>query len=108
MSPLNMSDYLEFIRLNEAAEQVGLSVTRSKYGGDELALSPTADNWPHYVRDYQLTTGNSEQLRSFLYGLNFAKQYYQMLGLVSDAKIARKEQDEKNRNLAKQLKEEVE
>ena len=107
MPALNMNDYLEFTRLKEEVEQAGFLIARSRYGIDELALVPADDHWPHYDRDHQFTTGNSNELRSFLYGLEFAKRYYQMLGLVSDAKIARKEQDERNRRLVRQIKEEV-
>lgn len=107
MSALNMSDYLTFIRLNEEVERFGFQLTRSRYGIDELALIPADDHWPHYDRDHQFTTGNSDQIQAFLQGLHFAKHYYRMLGLVSDAKIARKEQDELNRRLVQHLKEEV-
>lgn len=107
MPSLNINDYLEFIRLGEEVERHGFSITRSRYGIDELALIPADDHWPYFDRDHNFTTGSSDQLRAFLHGLEFAKRYYQMLGLVSDTKIARKEQDERNRQLVKQMKEEV-
>ena len=71
---------------------------------DILSIVPRDDNFPIYTRDVKIMRGTVEELTSFLRGWLKAKEYFSMLKLVDDTKIARKEQDYRNRQLVNLIK----
>jgi hypothetical protein len=95
--------------LQDRAEKLGFKFANCKhyYGSqytDMLALAPRDDQLPHYSRDAELWQGSLEELEQFLRGIEFARNYYSMLRLVDDKKIAKQEQLERNRQLLELLK----
>lgn len=66
---------------------------------DDLSVYPDEDALPNYTRDAELFNGDLTQVESFLAGVLWSKQYLTMLGLVSDLKIERKEQNVRNKKL---------
>lgn len=104
------STILEIERLKEDCDRLGFRMGYSKQGyhkteyGDVVSLFPKDnDALPIYSRDADIFTGSLSDVRFWLRGIEWAKEYYQMLGLVSDKKIERKEQDIRNRQLVKVL-----
>lgn len=97
-------------RVRAVADQFGLKFERSRNGYSEfdgIALVPKdQDSLPIYTRDAELFSGTLDEVEDWLNGVMWAKSYYQMLGLVDDKKIQRKEQDERNRRLINLLKQE--
>lgn len=95
---------LRIRRLEEQCAQMGFRMAHSKHGyarefGDVVALYPAEDALPVYSRDAELFVGTFDDLERWLQGVEWAQRYYKMLRLVDDKKVARKEQDERNRRL---------
>lgn len=94
--------------LEERCERLGFMMTDSRHGyGDELGIQPKDDDsLPIYSRDAELFVGTLEQLEVWIRGIEWARNYDQMIKLSDKVKRERKEQDERNRRLVKILKEE--
>jgi len=74
------------------------------FGTPSLALIAKDDCLPIYTRNTELARGTAEELRSFLLGWHKAKEYFSVLRLVDDKKIARVEQDYRNKKLTELIK----
>lgn len=93
--------------LEKTCEHQGFALKISNVFGGEgtLALVPgDGDQLPIYTRDADLYRGTAEELQGFLMGWYKAKEYFSMLQLIDEKKIARKEQDYRNKNLARLIK----
>ena len=66
---------------------------------DILAVYPMVDRLPHYARDAELFVGTLEDIELWVQGLSWARGYYNMLGLVDERLVARKEKEEHQRQL---------
>jgi len=90
------------------SESLGMRFESPRHGyrdSDAIALVPKdQDALPIYTRDTELFIGALDEIEIFLKGIVWATQYYQMLGLVDDKKIERKEQNERNRQLMSLIK----
>lgn len=108
-----MSGYntvLKVRRLEEDLVKLGLMMCYSKHGWgstdgvDYVAVKPMdQDSLPIYARDAQLFCGTLDDLRSWIEGVRWARQYDDMLRLTTDKKRERKEQDYRNQRLMKML-----
>jgi hypothetical protein len=74
------------------------------FGTPSLALIAKDDQLPIYTRDIELARGTVEELTSFLTGWHKAKEYLSMLRLIDDKKLARAEQDYRNKVLLATIK----
>ena len=97
--------------LEERAELLGMRFARyqhNDYNEDNIALIPKdQDSLPIYTRDAVLFAGSLEQADKFMQGIMWARDYDRMVVDKNiDTKRIRKEQDERNIQLAKILKEE--
>lgn len=111
-----MSGYhmiLKIERLKEKADKLGfmLCYPKSSWGGsqgdDYVAIKPKdQDSLPIYSRDAELFCGTIDDLESWFLGVEWARQYDDMIRLSNQKKRERKEQDERNRILVKILKQE--
>lgn len=109
-----MSGYhmiLKIDRLKEKADKLGfmLCYPKSGWGGsrgdDYVAIRPKdKEALPIYSRDAELFCGTINDLESFFVGVEWARQYDEMLRVSTQAKRERKEQDERNRQLVRALK----
>jgi hypothetical protein len=103
---------LQIERLKEQADKLGFMLCYPKAGwgqehGDMVAIKPKdKDALPIYARDAQFFTGTIDEMMSFFRGIEWARQYDEMLKVSSVAKRERKEQDERNRQLVQMLKNE--
>ena len=100
----NMADYRAIKNLEEAASKAGFRIVPYQHDHSMMALEPAGKApdtaLPIYSRDAQLVAGTADQLFSFLRGWNARTDYFKMIKVTTDAKIERKEQDERNRQLA--------
>ncbi len=110
-----MSGYntvLSLRRLEADLDKLGfmLSAPRHGWGGDSyddrVAIKPKdADSLPLYTRDAELFVGTLEQLRVWLQGVQWARDYDMILKLSDEKKRAVKEDVERARQFsAKQKK----
>lgn len=104
--------YLTVLKLKKIEEQcnsIGLKMVSPRYGGgaESIALIPL-DNaaLPVYARDSELFVGDLDQIETWLRGVEWSRNYYRLIGATSDKVIQRKEQDLRNKNLIKLLKQE--
>ena len=98
-------------KLEERADLLGMKFTAYKHDdmyGENVALVPKdRDALPIYSRDAILFAGSLEHADRFMQGVLWAREYDRMvIDRKMDAKRARKEQDERNKQLMKMLKDE--
>ena len=98
-------------KLEERADLLGMKFTAYKHDdmyGENVALVPKdRDALPIYSRDAILFAGSLEHADRFMQGVLWAREYDRLaVDRKMDAKRARKEQDERNRQLMKMLKDE--
>ena len=110
-----MSGYhmiLQIERLKEQADKLGfmLCYPRAGWGqehGDMVAIKPKDNNaLPIYARDAQFFTGTIDEMMSFFHGIEWSRQYDEMLRVSTPEKRERKEQDERNKKLVRMLRDE--
>ena len=100
-------------RLEKEVNDLGFMFANSKNGwgndiSDRVALKPMdADAVPVYARDAEIFCGTLEELQVWVRGVTWAREYDTMLRLSTAEKRERKEQDERNRQLANLLKSEI-
>lgn len=98
-------------KLEERADKLGLKFTAYRHDdryGDNVALVPKdKDALPIYSRDAEMFVGSLEGAGYWMQGVMWAREYDRMnTDRNLDKKRERKEQDERNMQLAKILKEE--
>ncbi len=73
--------------------------------GNYVAIKPKdADALPIYSRDAELFVGTLEELQIWLKGVEWSRQYDELLRVSNSKKRERKEQDERNRKTIQILK----
>ena len=97
--------------LEERADSLGLKFAAYKHDdryGDNVALVPKdSDALPIYSRDAVMFAGTLEGASSWMQGVMWAREYDRMtIDRKMDEKRARKEQDERNKQLMRMLKDE--
>ena len=98
--------------LKERADLLGMKFAQYRhndYNEDNVALIPKdQDSLPIYTRDAILFAGSLESADQWMQGVLWAREYDRMtVDRNLDAKRVRKEQDERNRQLLKTLKDGV-
>ena len=106
MSGYNM--ILRCEKLRERADKIGFMLCYPRYRNhndvDQVGIKPKdQDSLPIYARDAELFYGTISDLESFFQGIEWARQYDEMLRVSTKAKRERKEQDERNRRLVRLL-----
>lgn len=103
---------LRIRRLEEEVDKLGLRMGNSKHGnyrqefGDVVALFPKDDAYPIYSRDAELFVGTIEEMEVWLRGFQKCQEYHRMLiGRNFEEKVKRKEQDYRNQQLLRKIKE---
>jgi len=101
---------IQEIRAIEAElDKLGFALTSPYYGsdGDMVSIVPKdQDSLPVYSRDAKIYTGSLQGLRQWIQGLQWARLYDTMLKVSDDKKRERKEQEERNRQIIRRLKDE--
>ena len=94
-------------RLEADVDALGFMLCAPKTGwgnddfADRVAIKPKdADSLPIYSRDAELFTGTLEQLRVWLQGVAWARQYDFMLKISDDKKRVKKEDEERARQFS--------
>ena len=98
-------------QLEERADKLGLKFAPYKHDdmyGENVALVPKdSDALPIYARDAVMFAGSLEHADRFMQGILWAREYDRMaVDRNLDKKRERKEQDERNKQMVKILKEE--
>jgi hypothetical protein len=98
-------------KVEERADKLGLKFAAYRHDdsfGANVALIPKdPDVLPIYSRDAELFCGTLEGAAYWMQGVMWAREYDRMvIDRKMDAKRARKEQDERNKQLIKMLKDE--
>ena len=100
-------------RLREQASTLGFRLCFPKHSydsgqrGDSVSIIPKDDeSLPMYSRDAEIFTGTLEELKVFFRGLEWARQYDDMLKLSNNKKRSEKEQNIRNQQLCQILKNE--
>ena len=98
--------------LKERADLLGMKFAQYRhndYNEDNVALIPKdQDSLPIYTRDAILFAGSLESADQWMQGVLWAREYDRMtVDRNIDAKRVRKEQDERNKQLMKTLKDGV-
>jgi hypothetical protein len=98
--------------LEERADLLGMKFApyrHNDYNEDNVALIPKdQDSLPIYTRDAILFAGSLESADQFMQGIAWARDYDRMVVDKNiDTKRIRKEQDERNKQLMKTLKDGV-
>ena len=109
-----MSGYntvLKIRRLEERCSKLGFMLCHAKHYhnefGDVVALKPKdIDSLPIYSRDAELFIGTLEELEYWLRGVEWARQYDELLKVSNSKKREDKEQLVRNRKLFSILKDE--
>ena len=95
-------------RIEAMANKMGFEFSpgRDRYldGGEGIYLVPLGDALPHYRRGAEIFSGSVEDIGTWLEGLQFARNYDEMLKLSNDKKRAECEQTERNKQLMKMVK----
>ena len=98
-------------RLEEEVDKLGfvLCDPKSGWGGDDfnnlVGIRPKDDDaLPLYSRDAEIFRGTLEELREWVKGVQWARQYDEMLKLSDDKKRTKKEDEERGRQLISKLK----
>lgn len=111
-----MSGYgsvLALRRLEKECDELGFMMCHPRHYnsgdyGQLVAIKPKdQDSLPIYSRDAELFIGTLEELQVWLKGVEWARQYDELLRLSNTKKRERKEQDERNRKLVAILKQEA-
>lgn len=98
-------------RLEEEIDKLGfmLCAPKSGWGGDDFnnlaAIKPKdEDALPIYARDAEIFRGTLEELRVWVRGVHWAREYDRMLKVSDDKKRTVKEDHERGRQLIAKLK----
>ena len=102
----------ELRRLEADLDRLGLMLCSPKHGSwsgdnysDRAGVKPKdADALPVYARDAEVFTGTLEQIKLWLIGVRWARDYDMMLRLSDDKKRAKKEDDVRHRQMLENLK----
>ena len=98
----------EVRKLEERADKLGLQFAAYRHDnkyGENLSLIPKDQELPIYSRDAQLFAGSLEGADCWMRGVLWAREYDRMaVDRNLNKKRERKEQDERNQQLAKTLK----
>ncbi|NDI17913.1 MAG: hypothetical protein EBY83_08145 [Verrucomicrobia bacterium] len=97
--------------LEERADKLGLKFAPyrhdDRYGANVALIPKDLDALPIYTRDADVFVGTLEGAAYWMQGVEWAREYDRMvIDRKMDAKRARKEQDERNLQLMKMLKDE--
>lgn len=109
-----MSGYqavLELRRLEADLDQLGLMLCNPKHGSwssdqytDRAGVKPKdAESLPIYSRDAELFTGTLEQIKVWLVGVRWAREYDMMLKLSDEKKRTKKEEDYRHAEMLRKL-----
>jgi hypothetical protein len=109
-----MSGYnsvLELRRLEADLDRLGLMLCSPKHGNwsgnefdDRAGVKPKDLNaLPIYSRDAELFTGSLEQIRVWLIGVKWAREYDMMLRLSDEKKRTKKEDEYRHRDMLRNL-----
>ena len=104
----NWNKLQQIKRIEAMANKMGFEFSpgRDRYldGGDSIHLVPLGDALPHYSRGAEIYCGTIEDIELWLKGIEWAREYDEMLKLSTDKKRVEREQVERNKQLMQMVK----
>ena len=97
-------------RLEEEVDKLGFMLCDPKtgWGGDDFnnlaGIKPKDNALPIYTRDAEIFRGTLEEIRVWVKGVHWAREYDRMLKVSDDKTRAKKEDHERGRQLIAKLK----
>lgn len=93
-------------RVEALANKLGFEMAagRDKWNNSAIYLLPLDDKLPHYSRGAEIYQGTVEDIDEWLKGIEWAREYDNMLKLSNDKKRANCENVERNRQLMQMVK----
>jgi len=106
---IGWDDVQRMKRVEAKANELGFMFATGRYiFGNEpisyICLKPKDDGLPHYSRDAEIFTGTLDDIDVWLRGIEWARNYDEMIKLSNNKKRVEKEQLERNRQLMRTLK----
>lgn len=103
----------EVRRIEKQVTELGFKFSGPKHAGhwndkgyqDIVSLIPADDSLPVYNREAEIFTGTLEQVRTWLQGVQWARDYDMLNRLSDDKKRATAEQKVRNQQLMRTIKE---
>lgn len=105
----NWSKLQQIRRVEATANKLGFDLsagqdTWQRESGNLIYLTPLDDKLPHYSRGAEIHCGTIEDIDLWLKGIEWARNYDEMLKLSSEKKRLEREQVERNRQLMQMVK----
>lgn len=94
--------------IEKEAWELGFQLIRSRYYSEtnEIGLIPRdAEALPVYARDAEIFSGTLNDIHKYLMGIKWARDYDRMLRVSTPTQREKKEQQERNKQLMKVIKE---
>jgi hypothetical protein len=111
---IGWDDIQRMKRVEAKADELGFVFEANPYiysgswigeaGSGQIYVKPKDECLPHYSRDTYFFNGSLEQIDYWLQGLEWARNYDQLLKLSDPKKRAAKEQLERNKQLMRTIK----
>ena len=108
--PIGWDDVQRMKQIEARANELGFMFATGNYSYgiqdniSYICLKPKDDCLPHYSRGAEIFTGTLEEINIWLRGIEWAREYDEMLNLTNGKKRVVKEQAEKNKQFMKTLK----
>ena len=105
----NWNKLQQIKRVEITANKMGFDLTSGRdtwqdHGGELIYLVPLDDKFPHYSRGAEIYCGTIEDIELWLKGIEWAREYDEMLKLSTDKKRVEREQVERNKQLMQMVK----
>ncbi len=106
---IGWEDIQRIKRVEARASALGFIFAEGNYtfgyeNNNNICLKPKIDGVPHYSRDAVIFTGTLEEIELWIQGIEWARQYDDMLKISNSKKREEREQVERNKQLLRTIK----
>jgi hypothetical protein len=106
---IGWEDIQRIKRIEAKVTELGFIFAEGNYtsgyeNNNNICLKPKVDGLPHYSRNAVIFTGTLEEIALWVQGIEWARQYDEMLKISNSKKREEREQVERNKQLLKTIK----
>jgi len=106
---IGWEDIQRIKRIEAKVTELGFMFAEGNYtfgyeNNNNICLKPKVDGLPHYSRNAVIFTGTLEEIALWVQGIEWARQYDEMLKISNSKKREEREQVERNKQLLKTIK----